>query len=344
MHRCLELAKPGAGYVAPNPMVGAVLVHENRIIGEGYHQVYGKEHAEVHCIRSVKEEDRPLLSKSTLYVSLEPCSHHGKTPPCADLIIEKKIPAVVIGCRDPFKQVDGRGIEKLKAAGIQVTAGVLEKEAVSLNKRFITFHTHHRPYIILKWAQTANGKIAQGTASRLQISNDYTNRLVHKWRSEEASVLVGTTTAQADDPQLTNRHWQGHHPVRMVIDKELRLPPSLRLFDKQVRTIVFNFIKHDEQPHLLYYRVTGDVSLVHQVVHALYRLNIQSMLVEGGAGLLQSFIDENMWDEARIITNRELRVPAGLAAPVLTNGILQQQEQLFSDSIDFIINPKIVVH
>ena len=203
MHRCIQLAKLGAGYVAPNPMVGAVLVQRDRIIGEGYHQQYGGPHAEVNCIASVNETDKDLISASTLYVSLEPCSHFGKTPPCADMIIKHKIPKVVIGSRDPSKEVNGKGIEKLKAAGVEVEVGILENECKTLNRRFFIFNTQHRPYIILKWAQTADHKIAGITDERLFISSEVTNRLVHKWRSEEASILVGTNTALYDDPELT---------------------------------------------------------------------------------------------------------------------------------------------
>lgn len=341
MQRCIELAKAGAGHVAPNPMVGAVLVHENRIIGEGYHQKYGGPHAEVHCVNSVQEADRHLISQSVMYVSLEPCAHFGKTPPCADLIIEKKIPEVVIGVRDPFKQVDGKGVEKLKAAGVKVTLGVLEQDCKTLNKRFITFNTQHRPYIILKWAQTTNGKMAAGAGEeRLLISNEFTNRLVHKWRSEEAAILVGTNTALFDDPALTTRLWNGPDPVRLVVDMNLRLPSSLQLFNQQVKTIVFNSLKQEEKENLQYYQVTQDVSLVHQVVHALYQLKIQSVLVEGGAQLLQSFIDEGLWDEIRIITNSELVVPQGLPAPRMQSGQLLHQETLFSDSLQYFVNPQ----
>ena len=341
MHRCLELAKAGAGFVAPNPMVGAVLVFENRIIGEGYHRQYGGPHAEVNCVNSVKDEHRHLIEQSTMYVSLEPCAHFGKTPPCADLIIEQKIPHVVIACRDPFKQVDGKGVEKLQAAGVQVTMGVLEQEALQLNKRFITFFTQHRPYIILKWAQTANGKMAHEEGSnRLLISNEFTNRLVHKWRSEEPAILVGTNTALFDDPSLTTRLWNGPDPVRLVIDMNLRLPAELQLFNRQGKTIVFNSLKHDEQNNLLYYQITHDVNIVHQVVHALYELKIQSVLVEGGAQLLQSFIDEGLWDEMRVITNNELIVPLGLAAPQMAAAQLQKQESIFSDTINYFVNPK----
>jgi diaminohydroxyphosphoribosylaminopyrimidine deaminase/5-amino-6-(5-phosphoribosylamino)uracil reductase len=333
MHRCIELAKLGAGYVAPNPMVGAVLVHEDEIIGEGRHQQYGGPHAEVNCINSVKQEDRHLISSSTLYVSLEPCSHFGKTPPCSDLIIKHKIKKVIIGCRDPFKEVDGKGIEKLGAAGIEVRVGILEKECKELNKRFMLFNTKHRPYIVLKWAETVDGKIANDSSERLFISNELTNRLVHKWRSEEASILVWTNTALSDDPELTARNWQGPSPVRLVVDMDLRLPQSLKLFDQKQPTIVFNKIKHEEQDQLIYYQVTEDVNLIHQIVNALYQLKIQSVLVEGGAKLLQSFIDADYWDEARVITNEKLIINSGLNAPVLINAMKISEQHILSDSI-----------
>lgn len=314
-------------------MVGAVLVHQGRIIGEGLHRRYGGPHAEVNCIDAVQEADRHLIPLSTMYVSLEPCAHYGKTPPCADLIVHHRIPEVVIGCRDPFAEVDGKGIEKLKAAGIKVTVGILEAEAQELNKRFFTFHRQHRPYIILKWAQTANGRIANEDYSRLHISNELTNRLVHRWRSEEAAILVGTNTALFDDPQLNTRLWSGPSPVRLVVDMDLRLPSSLKLFDKKIRTIVFNALQHEEQDKLLYYQVTRDVSLVHQLANALYQQKILSVLVEGGARLLQSFIDEGYWDEARIITNEQLWAERGIAAPVLNNARLVKTDQLAGDTI-----------
>jgi diaminohydroxyphosphoribosylaminopyrimidine deaminase / 5-amino-6-(5-phosphoribosylamino)uracil reductase len=321
MYRCLELAKLGAGQVAPNPMVGAVLVHDDRVIGEGWHQRYGGPHAEVNCISSVTEKDRPLISRSTLYVSLEPCAHFGKTPPCTDLILHHQVPTVVIACRDPFKQVDGKGIEKLQAGGVAVITGILEKEAMELNRRFFMFHTQHRPYVILKWAQTADGFIAAGPADRLYISNELTNRLVHQWRSEEAAILVGTNTALLDDPELTTRLWPGNNPVRLVVDMELRLPASLKLFNQQARTIVFNTHKHEEAGEVRYYQVTHDVSLVQQVLNAATQLNLQSIIVEGGARLLQSFIDEDCWDEARIITNTGLHNNRGLPAPLFDGAI-----------------------
>lgn len=334
MYRCLELARLGAGHVAPNPMVGAILVFGDRIIGEGYHRRYGGPHAEPACIDSVSEPDKALISRSTLYVSLEPCAHHGKTPPCADLIIRMGIPRVVVGVGDPFPQVNGKGIERLRAAGVEVDVGVLEKECMRLNRRFFTFHLHHRPYIVLKWAQTTGGYIA-GTGPRLQISGEIANRLVHKWRSEEASILVGPRTALLDDPALTVRLWTGPDPVRLVIDKELQLPSSLQLFDRKVRTIVFNYLRHDEDPDLQYYQLSHDTSLIHQLVIALYHLKIQSVLVEGGARLLQSFIDEDYWDEARVIVNEALETPAGLPAPRLQNARPVGIDTLLSDAIHY---------
>ena len=335
MRRCIELAGMGAGSVAPNPMVGAVLVHEDRIIGEGYHRQYGQAHAEVNCINAVSEADTVLLPMSTLYVSLEPCAHFGKTPPCADLIVSRKIPRVVIGCRDPFKEVDGKGIEKLSAAGVEVIQPVLEAECADLNKRFFTFHTKQRPYIILKWAQTANGIIGNKDRSRLLISNEYSNRLVHQWRSQEAAILVGTQTALYDNPALTNRLWSGGQPVRLVLDMDLRLPGNLRLFDGTVRTIVFNSRRQEQRGLLHYYRLQKEAPVIAQICQALYQLNIQSVLVEGGAQLLQSFIDSACYDEARIITNTEMQVAGGLPAPAAANLVLRRAMQLQSDSIHF---------
>lgn len=345
MQRALQLAALGAGWVAPNPMVGAVLVHEGTIIGEGWHQRYGEAHAEVNCIASVKPENRDRISSSTMYVTLEPCAHFGKTPPCADLIIRHHIPRVVIGCRDPFTQVDGKGIEKLQRDSVEIITGVLEKECRELNKRFLTFHTLHRPYIILKWAQTANGMMAFTPAEkkpvqeslpgdRLLISNDHTNRLVHRWRSEEAAILVGTNTAINDDPELTTRLWDGPSPIRLVLDMELRLPSFLKIFNRQVSTIVFNAIRHEEDGNLLYYQVTHDVSIVHQIIHALYQMNIQSVLVEGGAQLLQSFLEEGMWDEVRKIENRKLNIGNGLKAPVLLGGKKSEEIEWLDDRIE----------
>jgi len=338
MHRCLELARLGAGFVAPNPMVGAVLVYENRIIGEGYHQVYGEAHAEVNCLNSVSAADQPLIPLSTLYVSLEPCAHFGKTPPCSDLIIRHQIKTVVIGCRDPFTEVDGKGIEKLQHAGIAVTVGVLEAECRELNKRFFTFVTQHRPYIILKWAQTANGLIAGEGEERLLISQACTNRLVHQWRSEEAAIVVGTNTALADDPSLTNRLWTGKSPVRMVVDRNLRLPATLHLFDQQQRTIVINTGKAEESENLSYQKITATEDTIDAILKVAYEENLQSILVEGGAALIQSFINKGLWDEARVITNPQLAIPKGLPAPVLPQTVPAKTEQIATDTLSTYIN------
>jgi diaminohydroxyphosphoribosylaminopyrimidine deaminase/5-amino-6-(5-phosphoribosylamino)uracil reductase len=361
MQRCIQLASFAKGRVAPNPLVGALLVHDNRIIGEGYHEYYGGPHAEVNCIRSVKLHDQHLVEKAVLYVSLEPCAHFGKTPPCAELIVKSGIKKVVVGIRDPFIEVNGKGIERLQGAGIDVITDTLKDQCKKLNKNFFTFHSEHRPFIILKWAQTQNRKIAAGPAittlrgngvqdadqARLYISNEYTNRIVHKWRSEEASILVGTNTAMLDDPELTNRHWRGSSPIRLVIDMDLKLPSSLKMFnDNKSLTIVFNSIKHDLEDIALgkvgsgtrFYQVTHDVSVIHQVLHALYQLKIQSVLVEGGSRLLQSFIDEQMWDEARVITNSSLHVETGISAPSLTNHNLINEEIIMSDLIHYFVN------
>ncbi|MEP7318365.1 MAG: bifunctional diaminohydroxyphosphoribosylaminopyrimidine deaminase/5-amino-6-(5-phosphoribosylamino)uracil reductase RibD [Panacibacter sp.] len=338
MYRCLQLAELGAGNVAPNPMVGAVLVYGERIIGEGYHRQYGQAHAEVNCINSVSVVDKELIPLSTLYVSLEPCAHYGKTPPCADLIIQHQIKKVVVGCRDPFKQVDGKGIEKLQNAGIDITAGVLEEQCKKLNKRFFTFHTQQRPYIILKWAQTANEKIASTTNERLFITNEFTNRLVHKWRGEEAGILVGTNTALLDDPELTNRLWNGNNPIRLILDKHLRLPVSLKIFNGQQSTIIFNLIKHIEDENRCYYQLAEGVSIVQQVLSACYKKNIQSILIEGGATLLQSFIDEGIWDEARVITNTSLYTDQGLSAPKLSKCELEYTQHVATDQVTIFHN------
>ncbi len=338
MHRCIQLAGLAAGHTAPNPMVGSVLVYENRIIGEGYHRQYGQAHAEVNCINSVKQEDKHLIEKSVIYVSLEPCAHFGKTPPCADLIIKNNIPTVVVGCRDPFEQVDGKGIEKLKNAGIEVIAGILENECKELNKRFFTFHAQKRPYIILKWAQSKNQKIANEDFSRVIISNPYTNRLVHKWRSEEAGILIGTNTALQDNPFLNTRNWAGPDPVRLIVDLSLRLPSTLKIFDKKQKTVIFNTIQYEDLGNLLYYKIDKEVSVVSSVLKACFDLQIQSILVEGGTRLLQSFIDEKLWDEARVIENNELIIDNGLNAPVLSNHYSISSESVLTDVISYYKN------
>jgi diaminohydroxyphosphoribosylaminopyrimidine deaminase/5-amino-6-(5-phosphoribosylamino)uracil reductase len=333
MQRCLHLAQLGEGQVAPNPMVGAVLVHNNIIIGEGYHQQYGEAHAEVNCIRSVKAEHQHVIAEATMYVSLEPCSHYGKTPPCADLIVANRIPRVVIGFADPFKEVSGRGIATLKAAGIEVTVGILEQECRALNKRFVHFQEQQRPYVVLKWAQTADAKLACENYKRVAISNVYTNRLVHRWRSQHMSILVGTNTALFDDPELTTRLWPGKNPVRLVLDKTLRLPASLKLFNGLQQTIVFNTVMQHTHPNLLYYHLEAKTNVVPQLIKALYELKLQSVVVEGGAELLQSFITAGMWDEALVITNQERVLGKGIPAPQLQQHRLVQLQTVFSDTI-----------
>lgn len=314
MQRCLQLAQLGSGTTAPNPMVGAVLVYEDRIIGEGYHQKYGGPHAEVNCVAAVKEENRHLIPHSTLYVSLEPCSHFGKTPPCSDLIIKERISNVVIGCRDPFTEVDGKGIEKLIAAGITVRMDILTEECLEANKRFITYHTRKRPYIVLKWAETADGFIGTGTEERLHISNEYSNRLVHKWRKEESAILIGTNTALYDNPQLTNRYWGNTQPVPIVIDRHLRLPGSLALF-KHPKTIIVNDIKEGLFEGIRYVQIKKEVPLLPQLLELLFQEQLLSVLVEGGATLLQTFLDAGIWDEAKVISSDMYFGGKGLKAP-----------------------------
>lgn len=289
MRRCLQLAAYGKGFVAPNPLVGAVIVHNNRIIGEGFHRKYGESHAEVHAIASVKEEK--LLKNSTLYVNLEPCAHYGKTPPCAELIREKQIPRVVIGQEDPFPTVSGRGIRTLRNAGVEVVCGVLEEECKALNKRFLTYTLHHRPYIILKWAQSSDGFLDRlreendGKAP-VQFSTGFAQMLVHKMRAEEAAIMVGTRTERLDKPRLNVRYWKGENPEKIKPDSGKSLQ---------------------------------------QQMHLLYEKQIQSLIVEGGAKLLQSFLNENLWDEIQVEV-APIRLNAGIAAPV-PQGILQNVQK-----------------
>ncbi|MFC4230796.1 bifunctional diaminohydroxyphosphoribosylaminopyrimidine deaminase/5-amino-6-(5-phosphoribosylamino)uracil reductase RibD [Parasediminibacterium paludis] len=337
--RCLQLAKLGEGNVAPNPMVGSVLVYDNRIIGEGYHQQYGQAHAEVNCINSVAKADMHLIPLSTIYVSLEPCAHFGKTPPCSDLIIKHGIKKVVVGCTDSFKQVDGKGIEKLRLSGADVTVGVLENYCRALNKKFFTFHEKKRPFVMLKWAETANRKIGTNTNNRLLISNNFSNRLVHQLRQQNAAILVGTNTALLDNPSLTNRLWYGKNPTRLVIDKDLTLPTHLQLFNQAERTIVFNYIKQEEREKLTYYKLNKEADLLEEILAACYQLNIQSLLVEGGTKTLQSFIDQDVWDEVVIITNNSLVVNNGVSAPILSHHVKAKQTVLLNDIITYFTNP-----
>lgn len=317
--RCISLAKKGLKSTAPNPMVGCVIVHNNKIIGEGYHIKYGEAHAEVNAIEQVKEKE--LLSKSTLYVSLEPCVHFGKTPPCCNLIIEKKIPKVVIACVDPFDEVSGKGIERLENAGIEVVLGVLEKEALELNKRFFTFHKNKRPYIILKWAQTLDGFIDldRNNNSKREvnwITTPKTKQLTDTWRSEEDAILVGKNTILNDNPKLTVRTILGKNPIRLIIDKNLELPKTSNIFNSKAQTIVFNSKINNEINNIKYVKIDSK-KILNDILKWLYLNNIQSVLVEGGAYTLQQFIDENKWDEARIYIGNKF-FNKGINAPVVS--------------------------
>ena len=283
MRRCIQLAKCGAVGAPPNPMVGAVIVYDGKIIGEGYHRRCGGPHAEVNAIRSVRDE--ALLKNSTIYVSLEPCSHYGKTPPCADMIIEKQIPRVVVGCMDPFAKVNGQGISKLREAGVEVVVGVLEKDCLELNRRFITYHQQHRPWVTLKWAQSEDGFIdaerEQG-GGPVMFSSTFTQTLVHRMRAMHQAIMVGTRTVMMDNPTLTTRLWEGPNPLRITIDRNGVLPESVHLKEGKVPTVIYD---------------NGDLK---EIMDDLYQRGIQSLMVEGGAQLLQHFIDAGLWDEARI--------------------------------------------
>ncbi|QBZ96557.1 Riboflavin biosynthesis protein RibD [Flavobacterium sangjuense] len=321
--RCIQLAKNGLGTTYPNPMVGSVIVYNNEIIGEGWHQKSGEPHAEVNAINSVK--DKSLLAKATIYVSLEPCSHFGKTPPCCDLIIKHKIPNVVVGTIDPNSKVSGSGIKRLQENGANVTFGVLEKECSELNKRFFTFHQKNRPYIILKWAESQDGFIAPLTKDKTEpvwISNEFSRQLVHKWRSEEQAILVGTKTVLDDNPKLDVRDWTGENPIRIVLDRTGKISDAFFVKDGKTKTIIIT-----EQENLtfsencIYENAIFDIKLTKTIADISYKYGIQSILIEGGKQTLQSFIDDNLWDEARIfIGNKHLK--SGIKAPVL-NGNCQ---------------------
>lgn len=319
MKRCLELGQKALREVAPNPMVGSVIVLDGKIIGEGYHQFYGKEHAEVHAIRAVA--DKEVLKNATLFVNLEPCSHFGKTPPCADLIIKHHIPHVVIGSVDTNSLVAGQGIERLKKAGVKVEVGILEDECRALNKRFFTHHEKRRPYIILKWAQTKDGYIDNkreltDKKKALQISNAASQKLVHQWRSEEQAIIVGTHTALLDNPQLTVRMISGKNPLRITIDRTLRIPPDYHLLDKSTPTLILTEKETESEINLEYVQVDFNIPIVPQLLHELYKRNIRSLLVEGGERLLSGFIQGGFWDEANVfISDKELG--AGVCAPTL---------------------------
>ena len=322
--RCIELAKNGLGTTYPNPLVGSVIVYNDEIIGEGWHQKAGEPHAEVIAINSVK--DKSLLAKATIYVSLEPCSHYGKTPPCCDLIIAKKIPNVVIGTIDPFAKVAGNGIKRLLEAGKKVTVGILEDECNALNKRFFTFHNKKRPYIILKWAESQDGFIAPLSKDKQEpvwLTNLFSRQLVHKWRSEEQAILVGTKTVIDDNPSLTTRDWAGNNPIRIVLDQNNRISKESHIFDNQAKTILLN---NDT--------INFNNNIAEEIVDFLFNKGIQSVIIEGGSKTLQTFIDANIWDEARVFRSN-VTLNEGVKAPKIEfkkatrNEILEDELLIF---------------
>ena len=331
--RCIQLAQNGLGTTYPNPMVGSVIVYDNKIIGEGWHRKAGEPHAEVNAINSVK--DKSLLDKATIYVSLEPCSHFGKTPPCCDLIIKNKIPNVVIGTVDPNVKVAGNGIKRLIEAGTKVTVGVLENECNELNKRFFTFHQKKRPYIILKWAESQDGFIAPDVTFRnalneneikpVWITNSYSRQLVHKWRSEEQAILVGTQTVIDDNPKLDVRDWTGCNPIRVVLDQNNRIPKNRQVFDNQNKTIVISkTIQNVAQENLIFEIVDFEKNTAQQLAKAMYGHQIQSIIIEGGRQTLQTFIEANLWDEARVFSGPAL-FNTGTRAPALSKSYCTKQ-------------------
>ena len=342
MRRCLDLAGGGMGFVSPNPMVGAVIVLNDRIIGEGCHQKYGEGHAEVNAINQVISKFRnssELLKQSTLYVSLEPCAHYGKTPPCADLVIKHQIPMIVIGCRDPFYQVDGKGIEKLMDNGLQVVTGILEDDCKWLNRRFFTRIQKQRPYVILKWAQTMGGYFAPSDNSQFWITGAEARKLVHQWRGEEDAILIGKNTAAIDNPRLNVRYAAGKSPKRIVIDRKLELNPEFNLFDQSVDTLIFNAIKTSFDGKNKYIALEDFDRYVPQyILYQLYLQDIQSVIIEGGAITLNSFIEAGLWDETRIFTGKHI-LKQGIRSPEIS-GIVLEEVALGPDNLKVIVNEK----
>ncbi len=342
--RCIELAKNGLGTTYPNPLVGSVIVHNDRIIGEGWHRKAGEPHAEVNAVNSVK--DKSLLKDATIYVTLEPCSHFGKTPPCCDLIIVNKIPNVVIGTVDPFAKVAGNGIKKLIESGKNVTVGILEEECNELNKRFFTFHQKKRPYVVLKWAETSDGFIApkkivkqvqHDKLAPVWITNPYSRQLVHKWRTEEQAILVGTNTVLEDNPKLDARDFKGTNPVRIVLDKSGKISEKFHVKDASQKTIFITESKKTlSTENCIYENAIFGNSLADSILKILYENNIQSVLIEGGTTTLQTFINEGLWDEARIF-NGSVKFQNGLEAPKL-NGVTFSRFDIMDDHLNIIKN------
>jgi len=329
IRRCIQLAQNGMNETSPNPRVGAVIVHDKKIIGEGYHIRHGEPHAEVNAINAVK--NKSLLEESTLYVSLEPCSHFGKTPPCADLIIKEKIPKIVIGCLDPSKKVAGKGVKKLREANREVTTGVLEQECQELIKRFTVFNMLNRPYITLKWAQSADGYMdyirTGGKATKL--SSDLSTLITHKRRAETDAILVGTRTALLDNPSLNVRHWYGENPLRLVLDRNLTLPLNLNIFKDQAPTVILSASAREGKNNLQYIPIKYGKDFLANLLSELYARNIQSVLVEGGSQLLQTFINENLWDEA-FIEQTPILLNKGIEAPIIRNAWAFKEEIFFN--------------
>ncbi|MDX5479157.1 MAG: bifunctional diaminohydroxyphosphoribosylaminopyrimidine deaminase/5-amino-6-(5-phosphoribosylamino)uracil reductase RibD [Cyclobacteriaceae bacterium] len=328
MLRALELAELGRGATSPNPMVGCVIVHEGKVIGEGYHEIYGGPHAEPNAIQSVQNKN--LLPESTVYVTLEPCAHWGKTPPCANLLVEKQVKKVVVGALDSNPLVGGKGIQILRDAGIEVVTGILSDKIRNQNRRFFTYIEKKRPYILLKWAQTEDGFIARENYDSKWISSQYSRQLVHKWRSEEDAIMVGTLTAQYDNPKLNVRDWEGKNPVRVVIDRKLLLNPDLYLFDQSQATFCYNQIQEKTEGSLQHVKMEDGFD-IEAVLSDLYHKKIQSILVEGGAQLLKKFIEKELWDEARFFTGN-IAFGQGITAPKLT-GVLQKEINIMGDKL-----------
>lgn len=334
IQRTFDLALLGLGAVSPNPLVGCVVVHQDQIIGEGWHKRYGDSHAEVNAIRNV--QDKSLLPESTVYVNLEPCAHHGKTPPCADLLVSSGVKRVVISNVDTNPLVGGKGIRKLEEAAIEVTAGVLEKEGRTLNKRFFTALQHKRPYIILKWAQTSDGFLARANYDSKWISNAMSRRIVHRWRSEEDAIMVGTNTAHYDNPRLNVRDWSGRDPVRVVMDRHLRLEKGLHLFDGSQPTLCYNTRSDNEEPNLSYIKLEDD-RFIESAVSDLHRRGLHSVIAEGGAALLNQLVQLNLWDEARVFISPQ-EFEEGIAAPKLSG--LAGEELVDNDKLLIYKNKK----
>jgi diaminohydroxyphosphoribosylaminopyrimidine deaminase/5-amino-6-(5-phosphoribosylamino)uracil reductase len=337
MRRALDLAYRGTGYARPNPLVGCVVTHEGRIIGEGWHQQYGGPHAEVNALAAVA--DQSLLAHSRVYVTLEPCAHHGKTPPCADLLIEKGVPEVVVCNPDPFPLVAGRGIEKLLAAGVRVETGLLADEGRWLNRRFFTFHEKKRPYLVLKWAETADGFLAGRYFQPVQISGEQARLLTHHWRAEEAAILVGTRTALHDNPRLNVRDWPGPQPTRVVIDKNLSLPPTHHVLDGSQPTLIYTYRERAAAENIDYVTVSEADNVLPQLLENLWQRQVQSVFVEGGPTILNALINAGIWDEIRVFRS-PMKLGQGIAAPRLGFPGFREQTTVGPDQLFWYVNDK----